>query len=128
MTSYDRNLVNMAEWQQMVMNLQDKVDNLDRKSKTLTTLVEMLELRVQTYKVQIDAAKDEATLIKLTRAHGVATKHLSQYSAGAEECAIELMVTKLSFESERDACKQEMAATEAMYREAREVEAAAQKD
>ena len=122
MSSYDRNPIDVPQWQQTIMNLHDKMDNLDRKSKTLATLVEMLELRVQNWKVQIDNAKDEATLIKLTRAHGVAQKHLSQYSAGAEECAIELMVTKLSFESERDACAQEMKAIEAMYREAREAD------
>ena len=119
MSSYDRNPINIIDWQQMIMNLHDKVDNLNRKSKALATLVEMLELRVQNWKLQIDEAKDEATLVKLTKAHGVAMKHLSQYSGGAEECAIEYMVTKLSFESERDACAQEMKATEAMYHEAR---------
>ena len=128
MASYDRNFINVQSWQQQIMDLHDKVDHLDRRSKTLATVVEILEERAHNWKVQIDETKNEAALVKLNKFHINAMKHLATYSSEAEECAIGLIVTKLSLESERAACALYMESIDAMHREAAILEAAAMVD
>ena len=103
--AFDRNIVNVRTWQQHVMNLNDRMDSLDRKSVMLVKVVEFLEKRAISFKLQIDEQNaGSPTYVKLAESYAVTIKNLAHYSSESEECAIQVVVAAETFESERDAC------------------------
>lgn len=103
--AFDRNVLNVRAWQQHVMDLNDRVDSLGRKSVMLVKVVEFLEKRAIGFKLEIDEqSAGSPTYVKLAESYAVTIKNLAHYSSESEECAIQVVVSTETFESERDAC------------------------